>query len=105
MAIKSYSLEEQEVHLWFDPIDKLWRADSSVQKYIRAFQRAGWKQTGSQFGDKGNEIYGSFEAPAHAISIRKAECKKRVLTDEQRTAATERLLLARNSLKVSEKSE
>lgn len=103
--IKSYSAEEQEVHLWFDPIDKIWRADSSVPKFIRAFQRAGWKQTGSQISNKGNEIYGSFEAPPYAISIRKAERKKRVMTDEQRAAAAERLSLARNSLKNSEKTE
>lgn len=101
--IQNFTAEEREVHIWLDDIDRVWKADSSIIKYIRAFQRAGWKQTSSQVNDKGTEIFASFEAPVHAITIRKAEKQKRKLTDEQRAAAADRLSEARNSLKVSKK--
>lgn len=97
--------EEREVHFSLDDVDRVWRVDSSIPKYIRLLHKAGWKQTASEKNSEGVEIYASFEAPAHAISIRKAKRQKRVMTDEQRAAAAERLRLARNSLKVSEKSE
>lgn len=103
--IQNYMIDEREVHFSLDDVDRVWRADSSIPKYIRLLHKAGWKQTASEKNSKGVEIYASFEAPAHAISIRKAKRQKRVMTDEQRAAAAERLRLARNSLKVSEKSE
>lgn len=103
--VQNYTAEEREVHLWLDDIDRVWKAESSIQKYIRTFQRAGWKQTASQINDNGTEIYAAFEAPAHAISVRKAEKKERVLTDEQRNAAARRMSEARKSIKNTEKSD
>ncbi|NMB69750.1 hypothetical protein GYA27_00910 [candidate division WWE3 bacterium] len=99
------TLEEREVHLWFDDVDRVWRAEASILKYIRAFRKAGWKELCCDNDDNGTPVVATFEAPAHAISIRKAERKKRVMTEEQRVAAIERLSLARNSLKISEKPE
>lgn len=96
--VQSYAAEEREVHLLMDDVDRVWRADVYIPKYIRMFQKAGWKQISSQMNDKGIEIAATFEAPAHAITIRKAERKKRTLTAEQRAAAAKRMEIARNSI-------
>lgn len=97
--------EEREVHLWFDDIDHVWRAESSILKYIRAFRKAGWKELNCNNDDNGTPVIAMFEAPAHAISIRKAERKKRVMTDEQRASAAERMIRMRESVKNTEKLE
>ena len=95
--------EEREVHIWLDDIGRVWRAESSILKYINAFRRAGWKEIRCESDDKGVPVIAQFEAPAHAISIRKAERVKREMTEEQRQALTERLSLARESQKNREK--
>lgn len=97
------TLEEREVHLWFDDIDRVWRAEASILKYIRAFRKAGWKELCCDNDDNGTPVVATFEAPAHAISIRKAERKKRVITEEQRAAASERMVRVRESIKNTEK--
>lgn len=99
--IQKYTAEEREVHIWLDDIDRVWRAEASIPKYIRSFQRAGWKQVASEVNDDGVEIYAAFEALTHAITIRKAEKVKRVLTDEQREEAARRLSGVRNSVKLA----
>lgn len=97
--MKRLTAEEREVHLWFDDIGRVWKAEASILKYINTFRRAGWKEISCANDDNGVPVIAQFEAPAHAISIRKAERKKRGMTDEQKQALTERLSLARESQK------
>lgn len=94
--IEKYSVEERETHIYIDEVEKKWIAESSIPKYIRGFQRAGWTQTCSYCDEEGREIYGAFEAPAHAITVRKAEKRISSMTDEQKEAAANRLAVARS---------
>ena len=36
------SQEEREVHIWLDDVDRKWKAEVSIGKYISKFQKAGW---------------------------------------------------------------
>lgn len=78
--MRKLAVEEREVHLWLDDIDRVWKAEASILKYINAFRRAGWKEISCENDSKGIPVIARFEAPAHAITIRKAERIKRKTT-------------------------
>ena len=73
------SQEEREVHIWLDDVDRKWKAEVSIGKYISKFQKAGWVEVAVVL----------FEAPEFAISIRKPT--KRKVSEEQIEASRERM--------------
>lgn len=89
-----WSKEEYEVCLVYDDYLNQWEAYTNIPKYKRKFEKQGWtlKKTDIQ---KGKEIAWTFIAPENGISIRNPN-KKRVVTDEQREAASQRLKKARS---------
>lgn len=100
--MEKLSAEEREVHFWLDDVDRKWKADASIPKYIRRFERMGWEKLLQDCDQSGRPIYAMFEAPEHAVSIRAAEKKKREYTEEQRTAAARRLSEVRNAVNLTE---
>ena len=76
--------EEREVHLWFDPIERVWMLDAFVPKYFRKAIKQGWTPVREYVYDDGTVCGMSFIAPERAISFRKPEKKK--ISEKQRTS-------------------
>lgn len=94
------SADEREVliNLSYGDDGKLYaEIDTSIQKYATKCIKQGWEQISETRHTDGSWVAATFRAPAKAISIGKAERTKRVLTDEQRQAASERMKAAREA--------
>ena len=72
--------EEKEVHINYDCIDKKWKLDTTLIKYYNRAKKQGWTQTAVYVYTDGSILGGVFEAPEHAITIRKSE--KRQVKDQ-----------------------
>lgn len=83
------SQEEREVHIWLDDVDRKWKAEVSIGKYISKFQKAGWVEVRRDTYKDGSVAVVLFEAPEFAISIRKPT--KRKVSEEQIEASRERM--------------
>ena len=81
------SNEEREVHLYFDPIDRVWVMDSFMPKYFRKAIKQGWTPIREYVYDDGMVCGMSLTAPERSISIRNTE-KKQV--SEKQLAALNR---------------
>lgn len=99
--MEKLSADEREVHIWMDDVDRRWRADASIPKYIRRFERMGWERLRQDCDESGRPVYAMFAAPEHSVSIRAAEKKKRAYTDAQRAAAAQRHAEARNTVNLT----
>jgi hypothetical protein len=64
---------------------------TNIHKYHNRCIKQGWKQTSETLHIDGTWVASTFEAPAKAITIGKANKPKRQMTDEQRIAAAERM--------------
>lgn len=68
--------EEREVHLYLDPIDRVWVLDAFAPKYFRKAIKQGWTPIREYVYDDGTVCGMSLTAPERAISIRNVEKKK-----------------------------
>lgn len=91
--------EEREVliNISADENGKLWaEIDTTIQKYANKCIKQGWEQTSEIRHTDGSWQGATFRASATAIGIRNPNVKRsRIMTEEQRLAASERLRLAR----------
>ena len=84
--------EEYETILIYNPVRKVWEAGTNIPTHQAMFEKRGWTFTGeTPSGDNG------YEAPKNAITFRDLN-KKRVMTDEQKEAARERMLALRRPI-------
>lgn len=70
------SNEEREVHLYLDPIDRVWVLDAFMSKYFRKAIKQGWTPIREYIYEDGTVAGMSFTAPERSISIRNTEKKK-----------------------------
>ena len=75
------SNEEREIHLYLDPVDRVWVLDAFMPKYFRKALKQGWTPIREYIYDDGTVAGMSFTAPERCISIRNIEKKK--LSDKQ----------------------
>lgn len=73
--------EEREIHLYLDPIDRIWVLDAFMPKYFRKAIKQGWTPIREYVYEDGTVCGMSFTAPERAISIRNIAKKK--LSDKQ----------------------
>jgi hypothetical protein len=88
------SLEEREMTInIIQNEDGEWTAElyTNIHKYANRCIRQGWKQVNETTHKDGTWISAQFTAPAKAISIGKAVRPKRVVSEEQKQAAKERM--------------
>lgn len=70
------SNEEREIHLYLDPIDRVWVLDAFMPKYFRKALKQGWTPIREYVYEDGTVIGMSLTAPERCISIRNIEKKK-----------------------------
>ena len=70
------SNEEREVHLYLDPVDRVWILDAFMPKYFRKAIKQGWTPIREYVYDDGTVCGMSLTAPERSISIRSTEKKK-----------------------------
>jgi hypothetical protein len=87
-----YSKEEQETVLTFDSVDGLWYAYSTVPKHIRKLMDLGEMEVLETEDDRPLAIRGTLREKQ--VSMK----KERVMSEEQRKLAGERLIKAREKL-------
>ena len=68
--------EEREVHLWFDPIEKVWMLDAFIPKYFRKAIKQGWTPVREYVYEDGTICGMSLIGPERAISVRSVNKKK-----------------------------
>lgn len=104
MEIKRYTVtnkvtaEEREVIINITPDENgEWTASlyTCVEKYANRCKKKGWIQKSETRHTDGSFVSAEYTAPARAVTIREAFPEKRVMTDEQRISAAERLKKAR----------
>lgn len=74
--------EEREVHIYFDPIEKMWMMDAFVPKYFRKALKQGWTPIREYVYDDGSVCGMSFVAPERSVSIRGVN--KKQISEKQR---------------------
>lgn len=87
------SAEEREVVINLAPDENgEWIANlyTCVEKYANRCKKKGWTQLSETRHTDGTFVGAEFTAPAKTISIREAHPAKRVISEEQRQAASER---------------
>ena len=89
MKTRRVCKEELETHLWYDPIDNVWKAFTNIKSDYNKFKKRGWKLKREHIADNGQFIDAEFEARRGAVKIANAE--KREFTEEQRKALRERM--------------
>lgn len=89
-----WSKEELEVCLVYDDLLGSWEAYTNMPKYKRKFEKQGWTLKKTDVVNK-KEISWTFVAPTNGVSIRNPN-KQRVVSDEQKEAASQRMKKARN---------
>lgn len=77
--------EERETHLWYDPIDKIWRMESNIPKHFNKAQRQGWTPVSQTVYEDNTVCAMSFTAPENAITIRNPN-KKREMSESQKAS-------------------
>ena len=68
--------EEREVHLYFDPIEKVWTMDAFVPKYFRKAIKQGWTPIREYVYEDGTVCGMSLVGPEKAVSVRNVNKKK-----------------------------
>ena len=76
------SSEEREVHIYFDPIEKMWMMDAFVPKYFRKAIKHGWTPVREYVYDDGTVCGMSLVGPERAISVRSVN--KKQISEKQR---------------------
>ena len=71
--------------------------ETSIQKYATKCIKQGWEQISETRHEDGSWVSATFRASAKSINIGKAERTKRIMTEEQRQLAAERLKAAREA--------
>ena len=88
-------ISEQETHLYYDPVENTWMAETSVQKHITRFKNRNWEMVRALYFEStdGPVVSALFKAPANAVSFRDtaANRKNREWSDEERAAAADRM--------------
>ena len=74
--------EEREVHLYLDPIERVWVLDAFMPKYFRKAIKQGWTPIREYVYEDGTVCGMSFTAPERAVSIRNTTKKK--ISEKQR---------------------
>ena len=85
---------EKELHINIHMNDKdEWVAEiyTNIHKYHNRCIKQGWKQLSETVHTDGTWVDGTYEAPARAVNIGKAVKPKRVMSEEQKIAAAERM--------------
>lgn len=80
-----FSAEEKETHLWYDPIDHIWKMDSNIPKHFNKAVKQGWTPVSQAVYDDGTVCAMILTAPDGAITIRNLN-RKRTMSDAQRVA-------------------
>ena len=70
------SNEEKEVHLYLDPVDRVWIADVFMPKYFRKALKQGWTPIKQYVFDDGTVCGMTLTAPERSITFRNVEQKK-----------------------------
>lgn len=70
------TLEEKEVLLHFDPVDKKWIMDTTIMKYYNKALRQNWEQLKEYVYEDGSVCGGVFVAPDYAVTIRSTSKKQ-----------------------------
>ena len=70
------SNEEREVHLYFDPIDRVWILDAFIPKYFRKAVKQGWTPIREYVYEDGTVGGMTLTAPERAVTIRNVDKKK-----------------------------
>lgn len=86
--------EEREVliNISADENGKLWaEIDTTIQKYANKCIKQGWEQISETRHTDGSWQGATFRAPSTAISIRNPNPAKKIMTDEQKKIASERM--------------
>ena len=73
--------EEREIHLYLDPVERVWILDAFMPKYFRKAVKQGWTPIREYIYEDGTVCGMSFTAPERCISFRNVEKKK--LSDKQ----------------------
>ena len=73
--------EEREVHLYLDPIDRVWVMDAFMPKYFRKAIKQGWTPIRQYVYDDGTVGGMTLTGPERAITIRSTA--KKQLSDKQ----------------------
>ena len=81
--------DERETHFYIDGQKVI--CDSTEPKYFNKCVRQGWTPIEKTVYPDGTVCGMMLEVPAKALSIRNANAKKRVMTEEQIEAARERM--------------
>jgi hypothetical protein len=74
--------EEREVHIYFDPVEKMWMMDAFVPKYFRKAIKQGWTPIREYIYEDGTVCGMSLVAPERAVSIRNVN--KKQISEKQR---------------------
>ena len=85
---------EKELHINIHMNDEdEWVAEiyTNIHKYHNRCIKQGWKQLTETVHTDGTWIDGTYIAPARAINIGKAVKPKRIMSEEQKIAAAERM--------------
>lgn len=99
------SRDEREFHLWYNEADGIWEAESSIPKFWRKLEKKGWTCTNVQYYYDGTVCSKTFTSgSSKGVSITDPT-KTRVMSDEQRLAASERFRALHKSNKVGTTEE
>ncbi len=79
-----FSREEYETILCYDFVAKTWSAYTNIPSTITKFKNQGWTLIQETLYEDGAIESCRFEAPKAAITIGKANRKKRVLSEEHK---------------------
>jgi hypothetical protein len=75
------TLEEKEVLLLYNAVDKQWTMDTTVMKYYTKAKKQGWTQLKEFVYDDGTICGGVFVAPDRSVTIRNIDAKQ--MSDKQ----------------------
>ena len=99
VTVSAYSREERETHFWHAEMDgDVVFAETSERYYNTKMKKQGWKLKEEGRTISGKWVYSVYEVSMHALSIRSANKIKREMTDEQKSAARDRLAEARKKI-------
>lgn len=96
VTTESLTREERETFFNHDEMSDKWICETSERIMKTKLKRAGWTLIEEGYSSKGNWVYGVYEAPFYALSVRSAVKIKKEISDEQRQALSVRLSDARN---------
>ncbi len=68
--------EERELHLYLDPIERVWVLDAFMPKYFRKAIKQGWTPIREYVYEDGTVCGMSFTGPERAVTFRNVDKKK-----------------------------